>query len=251
MLFLGLLFVGGRYLATYADCTLHGGFNGHVAISMLWNLGWVLCLQPLLLGLVILSRREWAIGSASLGVSLVGLIVFELLARTKYRSPRLPKEDQDRLRSFTDGLEGHTGELIDDFEETTQSAPSGTRPRRRSNATIYELMSDLLIPSERRRNRGFLPLQTEHIDDLVDPYRANLAHPDIHKNRHELPPLSLRTGDGSDMTRYQLRTMYPTEMIMPVPVVWLPDDKISVGKQEVEDLRRFHRLPAMLDAVRS
>lgn len=251
MLFLGLLYIAGRYLATYVDCTLHGGSHGRLAISMLWNLGWVLCLQPLVLGLVILSRREWAIGGASLGVALAGLIVFEALARTKCRTPRLSEDDRDRVRKFADSIKGHAGELIDDFEESAQSEPSGTRPRRRSNATIFELMSDLLIPAERRRGRGFLPLPTEHIDDLLDPYRANIAHPDIHQNQHELPPLSLRTGEGFDMTKYHLRTMYPPEMIMPVPVVWLPDDQVNIGKQEVEDLRRFHRLPAMLDAVRS
>ena len=251
MLFLGLLYVTGRYLATYADCTLYGGSHGRLAISILWKLGWALCLQPLLLGLVIVSRREWAIGGASLGVALAGVTIFELLARTKCRTPRLSKEDRDQLRKFTQSLKGHTGELIDDFEESNQTEHSGTRSRRRSNATIFELMSDLLIPSERRRSRGFLPLQTEYIDDMLDPYRANLAHPDIHRKRHELPPLSLRTGEGFDMTRYHLRTMYPPEMIMPVPVVWLPDDKVNIGKQEVEDLRRYHRLPAMLDAVRS
>lgn len=54
------------------------------------------------------------------------------------------------------------------------------------------------------------------------------------------------------MVRYQAEhTMYPSELIMPAPAVWLPDDNVDIGKQEVEDLMRFYRLPAMLDAVRS
>lgn len=54
------------------------------------------------------------------------------------------------------------------------------------------------------------------------------------------------------MARYQAeQTMYPAELIVPAPVVWLPDDGVDIGKQEVGDLRRFHGLPAMLDAVRS
>lgn len=253
LLFLGLLFLACRFLATYTDCNLHGSPGGQVAIGLLWILGWTLCLQPLLLGLVLLSRREWRIGGASVGVAVAGLIVFEVLVRSKCRRRRLEREDLDRMHSFAQRLKKQTVELVDDgTPEPESDLPASDNIRRRSNATIFELMSDLLIPSERRRSRGPLPLQTEHIDHLLEPYRANLAHPDIHQNAHELPPLSLRSTDGFDMVRYQAEhTMYPVELIMPAPVVWLPDDKVDIGKQEVEDLIRFYRLPAMLDAVRS
>jgi hypothetical protein len=251
LLFLGLLFLACRYLATYTDLNFHGHSGGHLAIEMLRILGWALCLQPLLLGLVLLSRREYRIGGASAGVAVAGLIMFEVLVRTKDRARRLPREDRERLQSFAERLKTQSVELVDDGSDEPD-LPASENIRRRSNQTIFELMSDLLIPSDRRRSRGPLPLQTEHIDDLLDPYRANLAHPDIHRNAHELPPLSLRTLDGFDMVRYQAEhTMYPSELIMPAPAVWLPDDNVDIGKQEVEDLMRFYRLPAMLDAVRS
>lgn len=253
LLFLGLLFLASRFLATYTDCNLHGSSGGHLAIGLLWILGRTLCLQPLLLGLVLLSRREWQIGGASVGVAFAGLIVFEVLVRSKCRRRRIDREDRNQLQSFAQRLKKETVELVDDgTPEPESDLPASDNIRRRSNATIFELMSDLLIPSDRRRSRGALPLQTEHINDLLEPYRANLAHPDIHQNAHEIPPLSLRSTDGFDMVRYQAEhTMYPGELIMPAPVVWLPDDKVDIGKQEVQDLMRFYRLPAMLDAVRS
>ncbi|KAJ9103109.1 hypothetical protein QFC21_002531 [Naganishia friedmannii] len=253
VVFLVLLFVASRYLATFADCSLFGSSGGRLAILLIRSLAVVLLCQPVLLGLILLSRREWAIGGASLGVALAGLMLFEgLLVWRKGRSTALSRTEHAKFRLFAKRLQSHAVEPIDNMSIDRPSELENSGRRRRSNATIFELMSDLLLPSNQTRSQGHLPLKTENIDTYLDPYRANLAHPDINQNQHELPPLSLRENENLDMAKYQAEnTMYPPGLIMPAPVIWLPDDKMDVGKQEVEDLRRFHRLSAMLDAVRS
>jgi hypothetical protein len=48
----------------------------------LWTvrrLGWVLVIQPTLYGLILLSRREWSLGGASLGVGVAVIGLSELL----------------------------------------------------------------------------------------------------------------------------------------------------------------------------
>lgn len=252
ILFLILLFAATRYLAVFTDCCLFGSSGGKLAIWLIRCLALVLLFQPVLLGLILLSRREWAIGGASLGVALAGLMLFEGLVWRKGRPVTLSRTEHAKFRLFAKRLQSHAVEPIDNMSIDRPSELENHGRRRRSNATIFELMSDLLLPSNQTRSQGHLPLKTENIDTYLDPYRANLAHPDINQNQHELPPLSLRENENLDMAKYQAEnTMYPPGLIIPAPVIWLPDDKTDVGKQEVEDLRRFHRLSAMLDAVRS
>lgn len=252
VVFLILLFAASRYLATFTDCSLLGSSGGKLVIWLLRSLALVLLCQPVLLGLILLSRREWGIGGASIGVAVVGLLLFEGLVWKQGRTATLSRTEHAKFRLFAKRLQSHAVEPIDNMSIDRPSDFENSGRRRRSNATIFELMSDLLLPSNQTRSQGHLPLKTENIDAYLDPYRANLAHPDINQNQHELPPLSLRENENLDMAKYQAEnTMYPPGLIMPAPVIWLPDDKTDVGKQEVEDLRRFHRLSAMLDAVRS
>ncbi|KAJ9110089.1 hypothetical protein QFC19_001760 [Naganishia cerealis] len=231
VLFLILLFIASQHLTTFTDCNLYGSSGGKLAIYLVRTLVMVLLCQPVLLGLILLSRRELGIGGASLGVALFGLILFESLTWGKGGPVALSRTEHAKFRLFAKRLQSHAVEPIDNM--------SIDRP-------------NLLLPSDQRRSQGQLPLKTDNIDSYLDPYRANLAHPDINQNQHELPPLSLRDNENLDMAKYQAEnTMYPPELIMPAPVIWLPDDKADVGQQEVEDLRRFHKLSAMLDAVRS
>lgn len=242
----------------------------------LWYLGTIVGMTPLLLGLVLLGRREWALGSIALAITVVLVLGWQLVCRktiARTYSVVNPNKDQiTRLEKFETAILGIDSLRTINSESEPQQQPSANpgvaqsrpedmRERRRSNASIFELMSALLPTKSRHEDKLELPLKTEAVDDHIDTRRAiALGRPDGHNNTpHVLPPLptSLSNNQGnssSSQDRLQpqesfqdsaQRTMYPTFLIAPNPTIWLSDDDNGIGRMEAADLKRWHGLDAV------
>jgi len=80
-----------------------------------------------------------------------------------------------------------------------------------------------------------LPLSTQVIDDLQSTERASTLRPDLKDVVYTL---------AADSNR---GLIYPPEMTVDVPVIWLPREKDGVSESEVNDLASNHGLEAIID----
>jgi hypothetical protein len=205
----------------------------------------MLCLQPLLLGLILLSRRMWILGGVLAGSALLIVLVVEIYCTWKTREPSvksLSPVTRESLQMFARaqrrGLPG-TRE-----EDGSILSPGAQSPRsdgimRGSIASVLDMMSlTLAVMPSASRGRGPLPLPTEAIDDLVSTEKAARTHPDA-------PPY-LPFNDRAEETAGLL---YPPELLAPIPMIWLPNDHAGVAHSEAIDLQRYHGLETTIDVV--
>jgi hypothetical protein len=80
-----------------------------------------------------------------------------------------------------------------------------------------------------------LPLATENINDLQSTERVSLIRPDLKDE-----PLTSSVDSDRGL-------IYPPEMTVEVPVIWLPWSKSGISESEVNDLARNHGLGAIVD----
>ena len=159
MLLLFLSFVAARYLVDHVYVDAHGGYTAAtLGVWMVLRFGLLLSLQPFLYGLILLSRREWAIGGASLGVSLITLVLVSLLTFTRFPPAR--------RKDFTPG----SRKALDDMGQAMSRIPSETsldgRPQRLSDSSMLQRLATLLPGYARLPPECPLPLASEGIDDL-------------------------------------------------------------------------------------
>jgi len=197
----------------------------------------MLSLQPLLLGLVLLSRRLWALGGILIGAAIFIIVLVETYTELRTREPgvnSLTPATRESLDTFTDVV--CYGEM--QAQEPSGSSPSRSRREsrpRRSIASVLDMMAASLAVSPSGA-QGPVPLPSESIDDLVSTERAARTHPDA--------PPQLSIADPADETAGLL---YPPELLAPVPLIWLPNDPAGIARSEAYDLHRYHGLEATLD----
>lgn len=132
---------------------------------MLRWFGTLLSLQPILLGLIFLSRGIWIEGGVLIGAGVA--VVLGVLAYTSWKmrqpGPRsLAAITKDSLKTFASTAR-QPNPIVD--EETTTSlvssgAPGQTRPRG-SMASVLEMMSlTLAVMPSPSPSRGPIPLRT-------------------------------------------------------------------------------------------
>ena len=276
VLFPVLTLVTITYNFSHSAIDWYGDCGGNLGIVTLRIAGWLLGLTPVLLGLILLSRREWALGSVSLAVSLLIPLLFEILFRGKYRTGAgNQKKNTEAARALELEMRSLWSSRLDESKQTGESQPLASQPqveeirdRRRSNASIFELISGLSPSGGSVVNHGHapalaLPLPTEAVDDRIDTKRAAESHsPRRHDTPHVLPPLAMSnplsshaggsTAFSSTSTimdpllKRSLRTFYPPGLVAPHPVVWLTDDKNGIGRMEVADLQRYHGIDGVV-----
>ncbi|EJU01091.1 hypothetical protein DACRYDRAFT_108421 [Dacryopinax primogenitus] len=252
VLLLLLSCVAHRFLIGYVY-QRGGQTGGLLQMWMLRRFMNLLGLQPVLLGLLLFSRQEWAIGAVLIGVGLglVLLVEFHTVCN-EWKIDRTDDLDQESLRALASF---HTA--ISDRREASEEVhlvpvcapqssvlPEVARPRRGSIASILDMMAVTLpvMPSSRRSQE--IPLATEHIDDLVSTVRAAHTHP----NATEVPDNEPGEKIFEDPAEETAGLLYSPELLAPVPIIWLPDDgEAGVARAEAYDLQQYHGLLTILD----
>lgn len=198
-------------------------------------------LQPLILGLIVLTRRLWVTGGVLVGISVLLLFTTELYTRLRLRSIQpnaLSDITKHMLYHFSRGAQAEANR----YPYTEGSSVSGApvQPPRSSVASVLEMMSiTLAVVPPAVRKRGPIPLYSEAIDDLTATETAARTNPDAPPR---LPPLAFMTH-----TEEMHSILYAPELLAPPPIIWLPNDLSGVAETEAIDLFRYHDLQTTLD----
>ncbi|KAF9651959.1 hypothetical protein BDM02DRAFT_3090164 [Thelephora ganbajun] len=241
-LLLFLTLIAHRFLVGYVYGRTKSPTGGLVQLFMLRGFALLLTLQPLVLGLILLSRRLWPEGGTLIGTSVAVAIFVELFCSLKTREPgvrSLSPVTRNSLDTFRTAARPARRRNVDEESVSLVSSEKNTRSRG-SMASVLEMMSITLavIPSPSQA-RGPVPLQTETLDDLTATDRAARTHPEAPPH---IPPLPF-TDHAEDMAGI----LYAPELIAPPPIIWLPNDTAGIAMQEAYDLQQYHSLPVTLD----
>ncbi|WVO15731.1 hypothetical protein L204_103393 [Cryptococcus depauperatus] len=235
MVLLYLIFIASRYMISHVFLDSAGGHIG--TLAALWTvrrLGWVLSLGPVLYGLILLSRNEWALGGISLGVAGATVILSEILVISQY----LPSQ-RKRLAPNT-----HRAlDKVKAFQKGKESSQVATLPSRPSELSLLRRVTALLPGYSRLPQNCPLPLRTESIDDMFQTERAAYTKLQLVESNIEAPERLLY--ENSDTKGL----IYPPEMLAPSPIIWLPADEAGIAENEVEDLMLHHGLIGIVDPI--
>lgn len=237
----------------------HSQTGGLLYLWLLRRFGTLLCLQPLLVGLICLALHFWEEGGVLIGTAIFIILFMEGYTSWKMRLPgrnSLSPITVNSLDTFSTGADTYH----DDINSVNDSTPAGTRTRG-SMASVLEMMSvTLAVMPSSSNHRGAVPLRkpkfrinpkirlfkyflaTETLDDLTATERAARTHPDAPPR---LPPLPF-TDHAEDMAGI----LYAPELIAPPPIIWLPKDSANLAQSEAVDLQKYHDLQVTVD-VRS
>ncbi|KAI0639520.1 hypothetical protein C8Q77DRAFT_1043851 [Trametes polyzona] len=251
LLLLLLTLIAHRFLVGYVYGRTLSQTGGLLHIWLLRRLGTVLAFQPLLLGLIFLSRRIWIEGGILCGAAFLVVLIVESFCSWRTRLPgrrALSPIAQDSLATFE--RTARPGKRRDVDEESTSLVSSARNTRARGSfASVLEMMSlTLAVTPSASETRGPVPLgkhpftprvETENLDDLTATERAARTNPDAPPH---LPPLPF-----ADHAEEMAGVLYAPELLAPPPMIWLPNDVGGIGRSEAYDLQRYHNLPVTLD----
>ncbi|KAG2022753.1 hypothetical protein CC2G_000479 [Coprinopsis cinerea AmutBmut pab1-1] len=266
VVFLLLTLIAHRYLVGYVYVQTHSQTGGLLQLWLLKRFGTLLSFQPILLGLIFLSREIWIEGGVLVGTGVFVIVFVESYCAWKTRLPgfrSLSPATRNSVELFMGGADTY---LIPHppMEQIRQAASSsnddsttidGTRPdhirpnintrrdgmrNRGSFASVLDMMSRTLavVPSS-SGFRAAVPLDTENLNDLTATERAARTHPDAPPR---LPPLPF-TEHADEVGGI----LYAPELVAPPPIIWLPNDSAGVARSEAEDLQKYHDLQVTLD----
>ncbi|KAJ6468959.1 hypothetical protein DFH09DRAFT_1344990 [Mycena vulgaris] len=248
VILLFLTLVAHRFLVGYVFARTHSQTGGLLQIWLLRRFGTLLSFQPILLGLIFLSRGFWIEGGVLAGTGLFVIVFVEAYVIHKTRLPgrrSLSPITRESLNSFAASATLKRRRTVDDETASLVSSArqgQGHRPRG-SMASVLEMMSvTLAVMPPRKPEQVSVPLKTETLDDLTATERAARTHPDAPPH---LPPLSF-----TDHAQEMASILYAPELIAPPPIIWLPNDSAGVARSEAVDLQKYHDLQVTLD-VRS
>ncbi|KAJ1310485.1 hypothetical protein OPQ81_007218 [Rhizoctonia solani] len=243
LVFLSL--VAYRYLVGYVWSRTDAPSTGGVLqLWLLRRFATLLALQPILLGLILLSRRLWVLAGVLFGAAFVIIIIVEGYCGYKSRNP--PERNfspvvRDSLATFQRSVQGSRSKRRLTIEEDGTSLVSSPMQRggvaRGSIASVLEMMSITLnVMPLPNRSKDVVPVETEDIDDLVSTERAAHTYPGaapmIPSMDHAVETAGL---------------LYPPELLAPPPMIWLPNDRSGIARSEAYDLGRYHDLDTVLD----
>ncbi|KAJ3499739.1 hypothetical protein NLJ89_g10066 [Agrocybe chaxingu] len=238
VLLLLLTLIAHRFLVGYVYARTHSQTGGLLQLWLLRRFGTLLSFQPILLGLIFLSREFWIEGGILTGTGVFVILFVEAYTTWKTRLPgrnSLSPITRNSLDRFASGADRY----LHNETDTLGSSIPGTRPRG-SMASVLEMMSlTLAVMPSSSTYKGPVPLPTESLDDLAATERAARTHPDAPPR---LPPLPF-TDHAEDMAGI----LYAPELIAPPPIIWLPNDLAGVAKSEAVDLQKYHDLQVTLD----
>ena len=150
-----------RFLIGYVYGRTHSQTGGVLQIWILKRFGTVLALQPLVLGLILLSRQFWIEGGILCGVALFVVLFVESYCAWKTRLPgrrSLNATTRDSLDTFLRAARPTAPRDIDEESASLVSSTRNTRARG-SFASILEMMSlTLAVMPSPSQSRGPVPL---------------------------------------------------------------------------------------------
>jgi hypothetical protein len=246
----------------YVYARTHSQTGGLLQIWLLRRFGTLLSFQPILLGLIFLSRKFWIEGGVLCGTGLFVIVFVEIYVITRTRQPgrgSLPAITRDSLSSFAAAMKPSKRRTVDDESTSLVSSARVGHRTRGSMASVLEMMSvTLAVMPPRRPEQVSLPLstyldllaspyllmapaETETLDDLTATERAARTHPDAPPH---LPVLSF-----TDHAQEMASILYAPELIAPPPIIWLPNDAAGVARSEAVDLQKYHDLRVTLDVM--
>ncbi|TFY70914.1 hypothetical protein EVG20_g2098 [Dentipellis fragilis] len=208
---LSLTLIAHRFLVGYVYGRTSAPTGGLLQLWLLKRTGSVLALQPLLLGLILLSRRLWPEGGALIGIAVLLVLFVEGYTTVKTRQPSrqsLSIVTQHSLDTFAKKARPVGNRSIMEGSPSVISSARATRARG-SLASVLEMMSATLavMPSPSQL-RGPVPIH--HAEEMAG-------------------------------------ILYAPELTAPQPIIWLPNDSAGVARSEAYDLQRYHELRATLD----
>jgi hypothetical protein len=219
---------------------LHAPSQGFEAATLaLWTIrrfGWVLALQPLIYGLIVLSRREWEMGGISIGVAVVTVVISEIVTAGLHPSPSRRKLSASTRKSLDDISVAmrHPPQSTQLSQPVSGSSSLVLRPRQ-STSSMLRRLTTLLPGLSRLPPDCPLPLSTQTIHDLDSTELASRTRPDL-KDEEQKWPVEGNRG-----------LIYPPEMTCEIPIIWLPHDRHGIGGIELNDLASNHGLEAIID----
>ena len=228
-----LSLVVSRYMIERVFVERFGYSGAEIGLWMTRRFGWVLGIQPCLYSMIVLSRREWVIGGCALGVAVVVVGISEILTVGRdARSNRPSKSTREIIERITR-----------DIKDERQGGPSNDIPLRQrgSELSILQRVTDLLPTYSRLPPECAIPLKVEYVDDMLQTEKAAFTRTDLASSHIDDRSFF---HDPSESIR---GLVYPPEMLMPVPVVWLANDTNGVAEGEASDLERYHGLAAIVD----
>ncbi|KAJ3879447.1 hypothetical protein F5051DRAFT_402847 [Lentinula edodes] len=238
LLFLTL--IAHRFLIGYVYARTLAQTGGLLQLWLLRRFATLLAFQPILLGLIFLSRRFWIEGGILVGTGCAVILFVETFAIWKTRTPgrsSLSPITNDSLDTFRSTARVSKRTSVDEASTGT-GAPGGRT--RGSMASVLEMMSlTLAVMPSSSITRSPVPLQTETLDDLTATERAARTNPDAPPL---LPPLPF-----TDHAEEMAGILYAPELIAPPPIIWLPNDSAGVARSEAVDLQKYHDLVVTLD----
>ncbi|KAF7307698.1 MPN domain-containing protein [Mycena kentingensis (nom. inval.)] len=241
-----LSLVAHRFLVGYVFARTHSQTGGLLQIWLLRRFGTLLSFQPILLGLIFLSREFWIEGGVLVGAGFFVIVLVETYTFFAMRQPgtrSLSPITRESLKSFMAAAKPSRRRTVDDESTSLVSSARPGHRTRGSMASVLEMMSvTLAVMPPRKPESVSLPLKTETLDDLSATERAARTHPEAPPH---LPPLSF-----TDHAQEMASILYAPELIAPPPIIWLPNDSAGVARSEAVDLQRYHDLQVTLD-VRS
>ncbi|KAJ3721861.1 hypothetical protein C8R42DRAFT_709961 [Lentinula raphanica] len=235
-----LMLIAHRFLIGYVYARTLSQTGGLLQLWLLRRFATLLAFQPILLGLIYLSRKVWIEGGVLIGTGLVVIIFVEIYATWKTRLPgrsSLSPITKDSLATFRNAARASKRTSVD--EASTGTGVLGGRTRG-SMASVLEMMSlTLAVMPSSSPTQSPVPLQTETLDDLTATERAARTNPDAPPH---LPPLPF-----TDHAEEMASILYAPELIAPPPIIWLPNDSAGVARSEAVDLQKYHDLVVTLD----
>lgn len=223
MIFHFLLIVILRYTSNYLYLRSHET-NGLYALVLLRASNYFITFQPILLGLVLLARKKFGLGAASLAIG-VALITFLLLWDFLRRSSnkRLRPSTEQNLATFERGATD--GSFVED-EEARSVSRASLIGGRRSLASILDLVDSI----SRNSARPALPLPSEQVNSFADARAAATSH---FLKPPNLPELAFE----EEATLRARESLYPPVLVESRPAVILPNDPLA--HSESMDLERW------------
>lgn len=157
-----IIHIAHRFLIGYVYGRTHSQTGGLLQIWLIRRFGSLLAFQPILLGLIFLSREFWIEGGVLVGAGVAVIVFVECYTRWKLRQPgrnSLSAITRDSLDTFFKRARPARGGKVDD--EGTSLVSSGPNALTRgSMASVLEMMSlTLAVMPSPSPSRGPVPLR--------------------------------------------------------------------------------------------
>lgn len=152
--------IAHRFLIGYVYARMHSQTGGLLQLWLLKRFATLLSFQPILVGLIFLSRRIWIEGGILVGAGVAVMLFVEIYAAWRLRLP-----GRGSLRPITRDSLDHFASVADCYIEDNReemTSESGTRGHlnRGSMASVLDMMSlTLAVEPSAATYRGPVPLR--------------------------------------------------------------------------------------------